>query len=433
MLDTIDYESLRRKVMKFSTVWDHEYWMKSNGFYCGINMPNALISHKNGREEVSHGLPPYEKRKTFLVDEYPACPKTWSRSEGIITSYFVPVQEDKGLWLDFNKNSEHKYDVAIVISIQGINPITGLPCNDANLEQYIDQCPKHKIAFGPERYCKKCGYKWPKQNYISTTCTPSTNFWLDGFRTAEGVVRQYILSMDKIKGVANNIVGKDRVFAIGLSYFISKKEKPESRLTVGTRSPFFIQTSNNSNNWDCLKSSAPFKSSHWAKCSSTSTGLTKGTETYDSSDIKQSDVNQCFLAAPAPAPAAAAAPVETHNYSCDSINIISSEEALRSRRWSKVKLAKLARITDNEQVTEKQLSRDVRSIDVQKVEVGAGANIKQVVGSDPESLDFWRSSPEAIIYINYCLEDDCSKIIKGGKISLEGHKESFLKDIPTGN
>ena len=38
---------------------------------------------------------------------------------------------------------------------------------------------------------------------------------------------QHILTAEKIRGVASNIIGKDRVYAIGLSFFTSKDKKPE--------------------------------------------------------------------------------------------------------------------------------------------------------------------------------------------------------------
>ena len=208
------------------------YLMRSGNFSCGFNMPDAL------KGEEIHNLPPYAKRMPFLVDEYPSCPDNWMRSEGTTTSYFIPVEEGKGMWLDFNNNQSHTHHVAIVVSIQGINPVTGLPCNDAQLEQYIEECPKHKIKFGPNRYCKECDYKWPKQNYICSTGTPSGTLWLDGFRTVEGIVRQYILTEEKMRGVASNIIGKDRVFAIGISFFISPNNPTEAPI-IATIDAFF--------------------------------------------------------------------------------------------------------------------------------------------------------------------------------------------------
>ena len=216
----------------------YDYLMRANGCSVGFNMPEAL------KGESTHSLPPYRKRMPYLVDEFPACPTNWMRSEGKTKSYFVPVNEGDGMWLDFNNNEFHTHHLAIVVSIQGINPITGMPCNDAQLEQYIEECPKHKIKFGPDRYCKKCYFKWPKQNYICTTGTPNGSLWLDGFKAADGVVRQYILTEEKMRGVASNIIGKDRVYAIGLSFFLAKDKKPVEAPSRGLAGNW--TTSNNS-------------------------------------------------------------------------------------------------------------------------------------------------------------------------------------------
>jgi len=53
-----------------------DYLMRNNKLTCGFNMPEALSG------ESSFGLPPYNKRMPYLVDEYPACPQNWMRSEG---------------------------------------------------------------------------------------------------------------------------------------------------------------------------------------------------------------------------------------------------------------------------------------------------------------------------------------------------------------
>ena len=74
-----------------------------------------------------------------------------------------------------------------------------------------------------------------------------------------------------------------------------------------------------------------------------------------------------------------------------------------------------------------------RSIETEKVEVGAGENINQMVYDDSETLDFWRTEPESIICINYCIESDFDKIVSGDKINIKGNKEGFLKSIPVGN
>ena len=403
----------KEKHINFNTVWERDYWMKSNGFYCGLNTPDAL------KGDATFGLPPYAHRHSYLADEYPAVPKNWIPSEGRKTSYFVPVQEGKGMWLDFNKNWDHKYHVAIVVSVQGVNPITGMPCKTAGLEQYTDKCPKHDIPFGPDRYCKKCDYKWSKQNYITTTSTPHGSLWLDGFRTADGIVRQYILTMDKIKGVAANILKEERVFAVGISFFLSKQPKPIVQQKTFTRGIFGASYASNINSYS----------------SKTDTYDTNDITMYDSLSDASAPMDFCGLsdlggiiggttcsASNACPPAGAAGASASASFA----------DTIGSYKCSKSIRAKLGSVKSSYHTNSSSISQ-VKSVNVKKVEVGAGANIKQAVYDDPEPLDFWRDEVESIICVNYCLENDANKIISAGKISLEGHKESFLKDIPVGN
>lgn len=407
--------------MKFSTVWDMEYNMKSNGLYCGLNSPEALVSKKDGEEEFKHRLPPYAKRKFYLVDEYPACPTNWMRSEGKLTSYFVPVQEGKGMWLDFNANWNNKHHVAIVISVQGVNPITGLPCTDAHLEQYIEECPKCKQKFGPNRLCKTCGYVWPKQNYISTTGTNMNQLWLDGFRTAEGIVRQYILTQEKMKGVASNIIGEDKVYAIGISFFLSKEAKP--KVQVSNLSNYPLNSFNCSNPYSPIASSINWQVSPSAininefDNTSYTTGYTTTTNTDTISDSFKSLRGK---------------------HKCGKMKSLGVTKGGSNSKVTKAELQYLQRVENELAKTPTDpnllmVTSHAFEIDVEKVEIGAGANINQIVADDPESLDFWKSEPESILVINYILEEDCQKIINSGKISLAGHKEGFLKEVTVGN
>lgn len=379
--------------------------MRVNSMSCGFNMPDALSGENN------FGLPPYKKRNPFLVDKYPLCPENWMRSEGKVKSYFVPVEEGKGMWLDFNDNGNNANHVAIVISVQGINPITGLPCEDAQLEQYIEKCPKHKIKFGPDRYCKKCDYKWPKQNYLCTTGTPTGNLWLDGFKTAEGVVRQYILTAEKMKGVASNIIGKDRVFAIGISFFLSKEKKPVM-LNHVLRGSWTTTTDNSS------AKNYPL-------------GLFKGEgssgDAYDANVFYTSTADSMEIGGPVPTTGAAAAAAA-----------VVVGDSLESAMGSTKGLIQTSSLSKS---SSKSFSRSIKGdrrtsstpVQTKKLEVGAGANIQQQIYNDPENLEFWHDEPEGIICINYCTEADARKIIEGGEVNLEGHEEGFLKDIPVGN
>ena len=375
----------------------YDYLMRNNNFSCGFNMPNALEGKGN------YGLPPYSKRMPFLVDKYPSCPENWLRSEGKIKSYFVPVTEGKGMWLDFNENTNHSHHVAVVISVQGINPITGMPCEDAQMEQYIEECPKHKIKFGTDRYCKKCDYKWPKQNYICTTGTPDGYFWLDGFRTIDGLVRQYILTSEKMKGVASNIIGKDRVYAVGLSFFTSKEKRPPKTQTY---------LSGTWTNWN----SPPYSKIDYVPnletiitCDTNNQYLYKGTTTETNS------VNYIV--------ASSLSNTKSSNLKKRTKSI---DRAITQNQLEDETLR------NTQPITELPLKKAKR-ISTKKLEVGAGANINQAIYDDPETMDYWRDTSESIICINYCTEEDAKKIIEAGEISLDGHKEGYLKNIPIGN
>ncbi len=202
--------------------------MSVNGLKCTLNMPAALKSRKGGDgHELTNGLPPYARRAAFRVAEYdPACPESWVRGDAMEASYFVPVVAEHGLWLDFNANLNHSHHVAVLISVQGVNPITGRPVGDDKLEQYRKNCPVHARKLGEERFCKACGFKWDAQNYLAGNATPYPYFWLDGFRAEDGVVRQYVFTKETARGVAAQILGEERVFAIGIAFYLSKEPKP---------------------------------------------------------------------------------------------------------------------------------------------------------------------------------------------------------------
>jgi hypothetical protein len=200
--------------------------MRVNGLSCILNMPKALEQKFVNGEESVMGLPPHNRRPAFVVDEYPACPPNWMKGTAEASSYFVPVLAEHGLWLDFNLNSKNTHHVAAVISVQGVNAITGQQTDKMRLEQYNKKCPVHKKEFGHERFCEECGFKWPKQNYLASNATPGGYFWLDGFRAQDGHVRQYIFTEEVIRGVAAQVIGEDRVFSIGVAFYLSKDEKP---------------------------------------------------------------------------------------------------------------------------------------------------------------------------------------------------------------
>lgn len=193
--------------------------MEVNNFKCAVNLPNAP------KGEGIHQLPPYNTINTHRVDEYAACPYHWMRSNKKSASYFFKVEQGRHLWLDFNDNFNNTHDVAILISIQKINPVTGQKINGLKLEQYRSKCPTHNIDFNDSRFCPECDFKWPAQNYITTASCPEGLLWIDGWRTDKGTIRGFLITDDIIRGIASQLIGDDRSSSIGIAFFTSKKPK----------------------------------------------------------------------------------------------------------------------------------------------------------------------------------------------------------------
>ena len=447
----------------FNTQINGDYLMTVNHCTAGLNMPPALKSQGEGKDEIPHSLPPYKPRRAFLVDEYPACPKDWLRSSGRIKSYFVPIVEGAGLWLDFNYcGSNHPNHVAVVTSVQGVNAITGLPCKDPALEQYRDQCPKHKKDFGPDRLCNDCGFKWPKQNYMASTAQGGGSMWLDGFRAEDGFIRQYVFTAQQARGVAKAIIGGDRVFALGISFFLSKEPRPKPQhldvrgygQTVGTA--YLMQQSvvdaSEVGEADCCNASDMimydkstfFKgndaSSYGLISSSSNQGVAgdvgpscpagilgsigrKGPagptgQSVNSSESVVTSFGQRkteFLGA-----------VSTSSKSLGATNMLRSAKSSGGTRRMKNASVMYSASVDQAPIA-------INAISVKQLEVAAGARIAQRIEDDPNDLEFWQKEPEGIIIVNYVTESDCERIIKAGRLDLSGHREGFLQSIPVGN
>lgn len=200
--------------------------MQVNGLQCTLHMPPAVTSrHSDLGDEMNQSLPPYAQRTAYSVADYDEhCPEDWKRGDANSTSCFVAVKPEHGLWLDFNGNRNHPHDVAVVVSSQGLDALTRQK-SSLRLEQYRNRCPKHDLEFGEGRLCKECGYKWPPQNYLASN-VQGGRFWLDGFRADDGTIRQFVFTEETARGVAAQVLGDERVFSIGIAFFLSKQPKP---------------------------------------------------------------------------------------------------------------------------------------------------------------------------------------------------------------
>lgn len=359
--------------------------MEINGLSALINMPPAPKGKKK------HQLPPYDVQQVFDVDEYEGCPDNWMHGSDKASSYFLPVKPGHHIWLDFNRNWSHSHHVAIVISIQGINPITGAKTSKLELEQYRDKCPKHDTPFSSDRFCEKCKFQWPTQNYMTTTSCPHGLLWIDGWRAQSGEIRGFLVTEETMRGVASQLIGNDRVFAIGIGFFLSKEHKnriPENPLGLGGH---YKHTLLPPHHGEPIWKYEKMNSIHFG----------------DSPDAEVYSV-QC-------------------SSSPDSVTYNASAESLRGMDACRTSMRPKRR-----KITAQSSRKSLRS--TKKLEIGGGAKIEQELSYlDENSLDFWQPEPAGMIYINYCAQRDFDEIMKLGKKDLTNGGEGFLGGLKVGN
>jgi hypothetical protein len=368
--------------------------MEVNGLYARINTPEALSG------DSLHGLPPHCLRPTYAVDEYPACPTNWVHGSSKASSYFVPVQVGRGMWFDFTMNAGNRHDIAIVISVQGVNPVTGKKVTELNLEQYRDNCPIHNKPFQQDRYCEECGYKWPGQNYIATTT--GYTLWIDGFRNEKGEVRQYIITEDIARGIAAQVIGKDRVWAIGFAFYLSKEPRKQPEPNI-IRTAGFSSTMG----FGGYESLVPDSSFEF--------GAESDMLMADFDDGPHGPCGPCG----AEGPCGQGVTPSIMNMSTVKCSYSASTSSAKPRSKG---ILRSAPISDQK----------VKSATQKKVlEIGAGSRIGQEIGVDLNPIDYWQTEPAGMIYVNYCSDQECHEIIAAGK--RVDKKDSALHSLKVGN
>ena len=353
--------------------------MQINGLSAELNLPNAP------KGDGTYSLPPYDKQNVYKVDDYAGCPQNWMHGSAKAASYFLPVDTDKHLWLDFNTNWAHAHQVAIIMSIQGVNPITGLPTKSLRLEQYRDKCITHGEEFGADRFCYKCNdnipgdyggveisnfpSKWPPQNYMTTVNHVRGQLWIDGWLADDNTIRGFLITSEMMRGVAAQIIGEDRVWAIGIAFYLSKEPKPQPKPQARALRGM----------------------------SSGISGQSMGSS------------------------------LDHATYSC-SINSMDMGSASNKVDWRAMSVP----ATNKESLDcEEPIVADAL-VDTEKLEIGAGAKIKQkLCYIDPNDPSFYKDEPEGLIYINYTDQELFTKIIAAGKRHQK--TEGYLTDLVVGN
>jgi len=391
---------------------------------CSLNMPLKWQEDYNGRDKDNrNNLPEYAPVSIYTVDEYPTCPNNWMHGSDISSSYFGGLKEDWAIWLDFNECFNHTYDVAVVLSVQGINPVTGqtmIGDNPLRLEQYHKICPIHSVDFKQDYFCEECGFKWPGQNYLSTTGTPFGMFWLDGFRTSDGNVRQYIITAEKMRGVAAQVMDspEKRVFAIGMAFYLSKKKKPEQPKFKKKRIKKYKSSDssyNSSITWTQPSFFSPMHSGLNRNMSSSSSTI--------SSSCSRKNVNPDVIDSRYDRSVYQLGPNLTESQLAEIDAAVAAGKNVE-RFYTLNKNA----FKQNLIIEEGGIVEPV--IPVKKLEVGAGALVNQLVYDDPKNIKYWEEKPAGMIYINYCDEITLKKILNNGKRADK--KDGFMQGIQVG-
>jgi hypothetical protein len=287
------------------------------------------------------------------------------------------------MWLDFNGNWVHTHDIAVAVSVQGINPLTGEKSDPIRLEQYKEMCPKHQREFKQDRFCDDCTYKWHPQNYICSNATPYGMFWIDGFRAEDGVVRQWYFTEEECKGIAAQVIGDERVYAIGIAFYLSKKPKPKPKYQRRTRGSFCGGPGG-----QMYMSSGP-------------TGFKGFAPSFDIS-VNAGGGTWCSTSTPTPTNYDLAASDEVHILCSNSLESLTGYEPLGD-------------IYNDQRLGSFEAEAAAIEEEQTLLEIGAGAKINQKIHQDPQALDYWQDEPAGFIYINYCDQATADRILKAGK------------------
>lgn len=384
--------------------------MTKNGFYARLMKAQKLTGNH------THGLPPGQSIPVFQVDAFLDAPKEWVKGAG---SYVCPVESEWGLWFDWTMNDG--LNTAVIPSVKGMNPITGAKIQGLALERYSNKCPIHDKDFvGDDRLCEECGYNWPPQNYV---CAPNTLWW-DGFRAADGTVRQFFFSKEDEKDIASAVIGKhNTVPAFGFCFYRPKKPvAPRMTRTFGWKS-------------DGTKG---FNGSFGAIGEG---GGVKGMK-YDDSSVGYGGAS---FYSPLYTPQNYQIPTNSNEVTTQSLNFASfgpvGAAAEECNDSVEVKtsggiclpdtaktMSRLGSRLGDEPVIARGLLEEVKA-----VSVGAGAKINQILLPDQQaSVKSWRKKDGGIIRLYFVFEAQFSQMLKGGFRKLSGEKEGYLKGLPVG-
>lgn len=362
------------------------YQMEHAGYKARLMRAERLVGDK------TFGLPPGEPVPVYPIAALPAAPAAWSREPG---TYVCPVSSDWAIWFDWTMNDMH--NTAIIPSVKGMNPITGEKIDSLDLHQYKDKCPIHGEALSHDRYCDKCGYKLPPQNYISS---PNTLWW-DGFRQADGTVAQFFFTEDEKRDIASIVIGKENtVPAFGFAFFKPKNPKVVVPPQVTRGFAYGGHPSGAS-----------------ASIGSFAMGYGKATnESFV--DATKVDWDKPMFFSPCHTP---------QNWDLAS----ACKEAVACEIED---VSNILRSTPND-ISRKLITyhNSMDKTEIKAVSVGAGAKIDQDLLPDTLEVDEWRPEPSGIIRLYFVFQNEFEKMLEEGGIKdISGTDAGYMEGLPQG-
>ena len=336
----------------------------------------------------THPLPSGDPIPVFPVDAFLEAPSEWVKGPG---SYVCPVESEWGLWFDWTMND--RQNTAILTSVKGLNPITGKQIDGLALERYKNRCPIHEEEFkGDDRFCEKCGYSWPPQNYV---CSPNTLWW-DGFRADDGTVRQFFFSKEEEADIASAVIGKhNTVPAFGFCFY-----SPRNKYAIRPPQPVYT---GGASGYSGLSGFSGICSSGESGVSGHSGITFSGWSGYSGSSGHSgvySGTSGCS------------------GSSGFSLSGISGYSAYSGDVGTSGSSGFVPLKPEEEE-------------EIKAVAVGAGAKIHQRLLPDSRpSVREWKNRYGGIIRLYFCFKPQFAQILKGGIRNLNGNEEGFLKGLP---
>jgi len=377
------------------------------------------------------GLPQGAPVQVYYADEFINYPENWMKGQGV---FVVPVLPEHGLWFNWRGNDE--LNTAIVPTVKGCNPITGLKTSGFFLEKYEEKCPKHGCDFIADRFCEKCGYKWPDRNYQSMH-----PLWWDGFRADDGTVRQFFISEDEMRDVATHMIGKkSTVPAFGFAFFTAKEKRqapdPPSRTILTSYSPpggysgqvvsdsFVTKKLEDTGGTHLYHHSLNYLSENVGN----SKGLSSRVHTLSFVAGNDSLTNSSTVGE---VKGAVDGEVGAKLNFLNSAPKGATKSASRSKKISASPKPVSAVLKKN--VIQEECMRCAEAPKpVKEVSIGAGAKIRQELNRDTYPLDSWKDAPDAVMTIYFVFPEKLEELKSKGMRNISSAKEGMLQNLPVG-